>query len=158
MPSTFGARTTTEPVSLPRDSAVLGPLVHPGEMLLEQFLRLSAVASRGSRQAKVDPLGLQQSIVADELGISRNHLNELVLGERSVTADTAIRLERRFKMPARFWLHLQTDYELQTALTEDGRASTRESYGRDLDMPRLASPTGSRQLYAAAGGLYLQAA
>jgi addiction module HigA family antidote len=43
-------------------AAVLGPLVHPGEMLLEEFLR---------------PLGLQQSIVADELGISRNRLNEL---------------------------------------------------------------------------------
>lgn len=78
MPSTSGARTTTEPASLPRDPAVLGPLVHPGEMLLEEFLR---------------PLGLQQSVVADELGISRNRLNELVLGKRSVTADTAIRLE-----------------------------------------------------------------
>ncbi len=101
MPSASGARTTTEPASLPRDSAVLGPLVHPGEMLLEEFLR---------------PLGLQQSVVADELGISRNRLNELVLGKRAVTADTAIRLERRFKMPARFWLHLQADYDLQTAL------------------------------------------
>lgn len=87
MPSPSGASTTTEPVSLPRDSAVLGPFVHPGEMLLEEFLR---------------PLGLQQSIVADELGISRNRLNELVMGKRSVTADTAIRLERRFNMPARF--------------------------------------------------------
>jgi len=86
---------------------VLGPLVHPGEMLLEEFLR---------------PLGLQQSVVANELGISRNRLNELVLGKRSVTADTAIRLERRFKMPARFWLHLQADYDLQTALNEQGSA------------------------------------
>jgi addiction module HigA family antidote len=60
--------------------------------------------------------------VADELGISRNRLNELVLGKRSVTADTAIRLERRFKMPARFWLHLQADYDLQTALNEERRA------------------------------------
>ena len=84
--------------------------IHPGEMLLEEFLR---------------PLGLQQSVVADELGISRNRLNELVLGKRSVTADTAIRLERRFKMPARFWLHLQADYNLQRALNEDGRAGRR---------------------------------
>lgn len=110
MPSTSGARTTTEPASLPRDSSVLGPLVHPGEMLLEEFLR---------------PLGLQQSVVADELGISRNRLNELVLGKRSVTADTAIRLERRFKMPARFWLHLQADYDLQTALNEAGAVGRR---------------------------------
>lgn len=108
MPSTSGARTTTEP-SLPRDPAVFGPLVHPGEMLLEEFLR---------------PLGLQQSVVANELGISRNRLNELVLGKRSVTADTAIRLERRFKMPARFWLHLQADYDPQMALNE-ARAARR---------------------------------
>jgi addiction module HigA family antidote len=69
-------------------------------MLLDEFLR---------------PLGLQQSVVADELGISRNRLNELILGKRSVTADTAIRLERRFGMSARFWLHLQADYDLQVA-------------------------------------------
>ena len=79
--------------------------IHPGEMLLEEFLR---------------PLGLQQSVVADELDISRNRLNELVLGKRSVTADTAIRLERRFKMPARFWLHLQANQDLQTVLNDAG--------------------------------------
>lgn len=101
MPARSAPRTPIEPASLPRDSAVFGPLVHPGEMLLREFLR---------------PLGLRQSVVAAELGMSRNRLNELVLGKRSVTADTAIRLERRFKMPARFWLHLQADYDLQTAL------------------------------------------
>ena len=101
MPTTSAARTTTKRKSLPRDPAVVGPMVHPGEMLLEEFLR---------------PLGLPQSTAADELGISRNRLNELILGKRSVTADTAIRLEKRFKMPARFWLHLQADYDLQTAL------------------------------------------
>ena len=110
MPSRSGPRTPTEPASLPRDSAVLGPLVHPGEMLLQEFVR---------------PLGLRERVVADELGISRNRLNELVLGKRSVTADTAIRLERRFKMPARFWLHLQADYDLQTALNEAGAAEGR---------------------------------
>jgi addiction module HigA family antidote len=100
MPSMSAARTTTKSASLPRDPTVLGPMIHPGEMLLDEFLR---------------PLGLQQSVVADELGISRNRLNELILGKRSMTADTAIRLERRFKMPARFWLHLQADYDLQVA-------------------------------------------
>ena len=110
MPTTSAARTTTKPASLPRDSAVLGPMIHPGEMLREEFLR---------------PLGLQQSVVADELGISRNRLNELILGKRSVTADTAIRLERRFRMPARFWLHLQADYDLQTALNEAKAAKRR---------------------------------
>ncbi len=101
MPATSAVRTTTKPASLPRDPAVLGPMIHPGEMLLEEFLR---------------PLGLRQSVVADELGISRNRMNELILGKRSVTADTALRLERRFKMPARFWLHLQADYDLQMAM------------------------------------------
>ena len=110
MPTTSTARPTTKPASLRRDSAVLGPMIHPGEVLLEEFLR---------------PLGLQQSVVADELGISRNRLNELILGKRSVTADTAIRLERRFKMPARFWLHLQADYDLQTALKEATAAKRR---------------------------------
>lgn len=60
MPTTSAARTTTKPASLARDSAVLGPMIHPGEMLLEELLR---------------PRGLQQSVVADELGISRNRLN-----------------------------------------------------------------------------------
>jgi antitoxin HigA-1 len=89
---------------------MLGPTIHPGEMLLEEFMR---------------PLCLQQSVVADALGISRDRLNELILGKRSVTADTAICLERRFKMPARFWLHLQADYDLQTALNEAKAATCR---------------------------------
>jgi addiction module HigA family antidote len=79
-------------------------------MLLEEFRR---------------PLGLQQSVVADESGIGRNRLSELILGKRSVTADTAIRLERRFKKPARFWLHLRADYDLQTALNEAKAARRR---------------------------------
>lgn len=61
---------------------------------------------------------VKHCVVADELGIRRNRLSELILRKRSVTADTAIRLERRFKMPARFWLHLQADYDLQAALNE----------------------------------------
>ena len=72
MPSRSGPRTPTEPASLPRDSAVLGPLVHPGEMLLQEFVR---------------PLGLRERVVADELGISRNRLNELVLGKRDLPGD-----------------------------------------------------------------------
>ena len=70
------------------------------------------------------PLGLRQSVVTDELGISRNRLNEFIPGERSVTADTAICLERRFKMPARFCPHVQAGYDLQTALN-DAKAARR---------------------------------
>lgn len=72
-----------------------------------------------------DPRWLQRSVVADELGITRNRLNELILGKRSVTAETAIRLERRFKMPVRFWLRLQADCDVQTALNEARAAKRR---------------------------------
>jgi len=115
MPTTSAARTTTRSASLARDAAVLGPIIHPGEMLLAEFLR---------------PLGLPQSVVADDLGISRNRLNELILGKRAVTADTAIRLEQRFKMPARFWLHLQADYDLQTTLNDAGAKAAKRRVKR----------------------------
>ena len=100
------AKTTTrERVSIPRDPATLGPAIHPGEMLLEEFLK---------------PLGLQQNQAAQELGISVNRLNEIILGKRGITADTALRLEDRFQMPAQFWMHLQADWDLQTAIKKRG--------------------------------------
>jgi addiction module HigA family antidote len=70
---------------------------HPGEMLLEEFLR---------------PLGISQSAFAIRLGISFPRLNEVVRGKRSVTPDTALRLERVLGMPADFWLGLQLDWDL----------------------------------------------
>jgi antitoxin HigA-1 len=72
-------------------------------MLLEEFLK---------------PLGLKQNEVARELGISANRLNEIVLGKRGITADTALRLEDRFGMRAQFWMHLQADWDLQAAIKE----------------------------------------
>lgn len=116
MPTTPAVKTTTEPrVSLPRDPASLGPAIHPGEMLLEEF---------------ITPLALLQTEVARDLGISRNRLNELITGKRGVTADTAIRLAERFRLPARFWLHLQADWDLQMALKQrKGRRSTTRSTG-----------------------------
>ena len=124
MPTTSASKTTTErrggtgsgalrvrPVSatksrdvrasIPRDPASLGPMVHPGEMLNEEFIK---------------PMELQQTVLAEELGISKNRLNELIAGKRGMTADTAIRLQERFGWPARIWMHLQADYDLQTAL------------------------------------------
>ena len=80
MATKSGARTVT------RNPATLGPAVHPGEMLLEEFLK---------------PLGLTQVDAARELGMSVNRLNELVLGKRGVTADTAVRLTRRFRTTPR---------------------------------------------------------
>jgi antitoxin HigA-1 len=91
----YAAKTIT------RDPKWLGPAVHPGEMLREEFLI---------------PLGLTQVEVARELGMSVNRLNELVLGKRGVTADTALRLARRFGTTPQFWMHLQADWDLHQAL------------------------------------------
>ncbi len=99
MPTKSAARTIT------RDPGLLGPAIHPGEMLLEEFLR---------------PLGLTQVDAASELGISVNRLNELVLGKRGITADTALRLARRFATTPQLWMHLQADWDLHQAL---GRGS-----------------------------------
>ena len=84
-----------------REPGWLGPAVHPGEMLLEEYLK---------------PMGLTQAEVARQLGISLNRLNELVLGKRGVTADTALRLARRFNTTPQLWMHLQADWDLHAAL------------------------------------------
>ena len=74
-----------------------GPPTHPGEMLLEEFLR---------------PLGLTQRELAARLGVSYPRINELIHGRRGVTPDTALRLQRLFGMPAPFWLNLQLAWDL----------------------------------------------
>ena len=73
---------------------------HPGEVLLEEYIK---------------PLGLTQAALAAELNISANRLNELVRGKRGVTADTALRLARRFDTSPEFWMNLQSLYELTEA-------------------------------------------
>jgi addiction module HigA family antidote len=73
---------------------------HPGEVLLEEYIK---------------PLGLVQATLAKELGISTNRLNELVKGKRGMTADTALRLARRFDTSPEFWMNLQSAYELTEA-------------------------------------------
>ncbi len=101
MPTKSAARIIT------RDPAWLGPAIHPGEMLLEEFLK---------------PLGLTQAETARQLGMSVNRLNELVLGKRGITADTALRLARRFHTTPQFWMHLQADWDLHQALRKDSAA------------------------------------
>ena len=71
--------------------------VHPGEVLQKEFL---------------EPLGLSQNKLAMALHVPARRINEIVLGKRGVTADTALRLARYFKMSPQFWLGLQMDYEL----------------------------------------------
>jgi len=79
------------------------PNIHPGEILLEEFLK---------------PLGLSQNRVAREIGVPPRRVNEIVLGKRAVTPDTALRLARYFGTSERFWLGLQTDYDLEEARLE----------------------------------------
>ena len=77
------------------------PPTHPGEMLLEEFLK---------------PLGISQSAFAVRLGVSFPRLNEIIRGKRAVTPDTALRLARVTGMSADFWLGLQQDWDLWHAL------------------------------------------
>jgi addiction module HigA family antidote len=76
--------------------------VHPGEVLLEEFLK---------------PMDLSQNRLALDIGVPPRRINEIVLGKRSITADTALRLGRYFRMSPQFWLGLQMDYDLD--VTED---------------------------------------
>jgi len=71
--------------------------IHPGEILLEEFL---------------GPMDLSQNKLARDIGVPPRRINEIVLGKRRITADTALRLARYFSMSAEFWLGLQMDYEL----------------------------------------------
>ena len=89
---------------LPKDRAP----THPGEMLLEEFVR---------------PLGISQSALAVRLGVSFPRLNEIVRGKRGVTPDTALRLARVVGMSADFWLGLQQDWDLWHALRSDDAAA-----------------------------------
>lgn len=73
--------------------------VHPGEILLEEFLK---------------PLGLSQYRLAKGIGVPPRRINEIVHGKRAVTADTALRLSRFFGMSDRFWLNLQMRFELES--------------------------------------------
>ena len=81
------------------------PPTHPGEMLLEEFLK---------------PLGLTQVELAERIGVSYPRVNELVRGKRAMTPDTALRLERLLGVEAQFWLNLQAHYELAVAQLEKG--------------------------------------
>jgi antitoxin HigA-1 len=74
--------------------------VHPGEVLMEEFLV---------------PLGLSQNRLAIGLGVPPRRVNEIVLGKRRVTAETALRLARYFDTTPQFWLGIQADYDLDVA-------------------------------------------
>lgn len=76
--------------------------IHPGEVLLEEFLK---------------PMDLSQNRAAQDMGVPARRINEIVLGKRRISADTALRLARYFGTSPQFWLGLQMDYDLD--VTED---------------------------------------
>ena len=79
--------------------------VHPGKVLMEDFLR---------------PMGLSQNRLALSIGVHPRRINEIVLGKRGITADTALRLAKFFGTSPELWLGLQKDYELDVAVDELG--------------------------------------
>ena len=81
--------------------------IHPGEVLLEEFLK---------------PMGLSQNHLALKIRVPARRINEIVLGKRRITADSALRLALYFGTSARFWLGLQTDYDLDTTADELGKS------------------------------------
>ena len=77
--------------------------IHPGEILLEEFLK---------------PMDLSAYRLAKDIGVPLTRITAILAGERAITADTALRLARYFGTSERFWLHLQTSYDLEKAKDE----------------------------------------
>lgn len=74
------------------------PPIHPGEILLEEFLK---------------PLGLSQYRLAKDISVPARRINEIILGKRSISPNTALRLSRYFGLSDRFWINLQARYDLE---------------------------------------------
>lgn len=102
MPTKSRSKTIT------RNPNWLGPAIPPGEILLEEYLK---------------PMKLGQVEAARRLEISLNRMNEIVLGKRGITADTALRLARLLKTSPQFWMRLQADWDLHQAVMRAAKAS-----------------------------------
>jgi len=85
--------------------------IHPGEILLKEFL---------------EPMGISQYRLAKEITVPARRINEIVHGKRSISADTALRLSRYFGTSERFWLNLQTRYDLEVERDRLGTRLARE--------------------------------
>jgi len=85
--------------------------VHPGEVLLEEFL---------------DPMEITQYRLAKAIHVPARRINEIVLGKRAITADTALRLARYFGTSERFWMNLQARYDLEVEKDRLGSRLDRE--------------------------------
>ena len=87
------------------------PNIHPGEALLEEFLL---------------PMGISQNALARAIRVPPRRINEIVLGKRAISADTAIRLARYFGTSEKFWMGLQVDYDLEEAHQKDASEKVAE--------------------------------
>jgi antitoxin HigA-1 len=96
--------------------------VHPGEILLEEFLK---------------PFGISQYRLAQDIGVPPRRINEIVHGKRAVSADTALRLSRYFGLSERYWMNLQARYDLE--LEKDRLEGRLEREVRVFSAPTLAS-------------------
>jgi addiction module HigA family antidote len=85
--------------------------IHPGEILLEEFLK---------------PLGISQYRLAQEIGVPPRRINEIVHGTRAVSPDTALRLARYFGLSERYWLNLQAQHDLEVEKTRLGKRLDKE--------------------------------
>lgn len=81
------------------------PNIHPGEVLLAEFL---------------EPMGISQNALARAMGVPPRRINEIVLGKRAITADTALRLAKAFGTSESLWMGLQADYDLEEARNQLG--------------------------------------
>jgi addiction module HigA family antidote len=103
MPTRSASKTIT------RGPNWLGPAIPPGEILLEEYLK---------------PMGIGQVEAARRLGISLNRLNEIALGKRCITADTALRFARFLKTSPQLWMRLQADWDLHQAMRRESRKTS----------------------------------
>lgn len=98
------------------------PPVHPGEILLEEFLA---------------PLGISQYRLAKDMSVPPRRINEIVHGERAISADTALRLGCYFSNSPQFWLNLQTHYDLQVEQKRLASRLKREVHPRPVPAPSV---------------------
>src|SRR5438067_13820024 len=101
-----GMRTKSASKTITRDPDWFGPAIPPREILAEEYLK---------------PIGLGQLETAHRLGISLNRLNEIVLGKRAISADTALRLGRFLRTSPQLWMRLQADWDLHQAIRHQAR-------------------------------------
>jgi addiction module HigA family antidote len=91
------------------------PPIHPGEVLLEEFLK---------------PMDISQYRLAKDISVPPRRINEIVHGKRAITADTALRLSQYFGTSERFWMNLQTRYDLEKEKDRLGDRLTKEIHPR----------------------------